>query len=88
VSETKDLYVTASEISEFVYCKRAWWLRSNGKINAVTAEMIRGTEGHNKLLKKADVLQRLKVFAITLILISLFGIVLYLLISKVLWLRL
>jgi CRISPR/Cas system-associated exonuclease Cas4 (RecB family) len=41
-------YVTASEIGDFVYCKRGWWLRFNGLLPA-NREMIAGTAGHEKL---------------------------------------
>ncbi len=86
MNETSDLYVTASEIGEFVYCKRAWWLRFTGKQAGNPADLARGTLGHNKLFRKADILQRLKYFAVALIIISVFGLLLYFIISQFLWL--
>lgn len=41
-------YVTASEIGDFVYCKRGWWLRFHGLLSTTKA-MLAGTAGHEKL---------------------------------------
>lgn len=40
--------VTASEIGDFVYCKRGWWLRSHDLL-PTTETMLAGTEAHEKL---------------------------------------
>jgi CRISPR/Cas system-associated exonuclease Cas4 (RecB family) len=41
-------YVSASEIGDFVYCKRGWWLRFNGLLST-TKTMLAGTAAHEKL---------------------------------------
>ncbi|MGI8961532.1 MAG: hypothetical protein ACR2IV_17580 [Bryobacteraceae bacterium] len=43
-------YVTASELGEFVYCKRAWWLRFNGLTTKPSPNMIAGTAKHEQLV--------------------------------------
>ena len=42
-------YVSASEIGDFVYCKKGWWMKRQGLLS-VTSEMQMGTEKHNSLL--------------------------------------
>lgn len=42
-------YVTASEIGEYVYCPRAWWLRFNGFPIAEPETLAEGQFLHNKL---------------------------------------
>lgn len=69
-------YVTASEIGEFIYCKRAWWLRQKGFLETTDA-MRRGNSEHNRL---GQIVFRHKIlFALALLLIGLgvLGFVLY-----------
>jgi CRISPR/Cas system-associated exonuclease Cas4 (RecB family) len=40
-------YVTASEIGDYVFCKRGWWLRFNGLLKDTEA-MTKGVEQHEK----------------------------------------
>lgn len=70
-----EYYVTASEIGEYVYCKRAWWLRFQG-LATVTDEMKAGSIKHTNLQKFLFILRKLIFFAIGIILI---GIILFLL---------
>ncbi len=75
----KTVYVTASEIGEFVYCPRAWWLRLNNKSASDTFALDEGRRQHDVLareLKRADV-----AFIIGLVLVSIGVILLLLLIS-------
>ncbi len=46
--------VKASEIAEYVYCKRSWWLRFNEKITGSTEAMDLGTLRHNELAEKVE----------------------------------
>lgn len=46
----KDEYVQASEIGDYVFCHRGWWLRYNNLLRT-TDEMTKGTEAHNKIVK-------------------------------------
>lgn len=41
-------YVTASEVGEFIYCKRGWWLHKNGLLE-INEKMMQGTKNHSKL---------------------------------------
>jgi len=40
--------IRASEIGEYVYCKRAWWLRLQGYESANVREMAAGTSLHER----------------------------------------
>lgn len=44
----KSNYITASEMGDYVYCKRGWWLRLNGLLPD-TQQMTDGIEQHYKL---------------------------------------
>lgn len=46
----KDKYVSASEINDYIFCHRGWWLRYNGKLKT-TDGMLRGTKTHDNLAK-------------------------------------
>jgi hypothetical protein len=41
-------FIKASEIGEFVYCKRAWHLARHGAPSALAAERARGVEFHER----------------------------------------
>lgn len=60
--------VAASEIGEYVYCKRAWWLKQQGN-ETTTPAMLRGILEHNALSKLLSTLK--KDMTITLIIILL-----------------
>jgi hypothetical protein len=55
--------IRASEIGEYLYCRRAWWLgRVLGRENANRAEMQAGIErhaAHGAKLKRADRMEKL-----------------------------
>lgn len=68
-------YITASEIGDYVYCKRAWWLRFQG-LAPVTDEMKAGSIKHTNLQKFLSILRNLIFFVIGIIMI---GIILLLL---------
>ena len=40
--------IRASEISSFLYCKRAWWLQRNDIAPANAEELAEGTELHHQ----------------------------------------
>lgn len=63
-------YINASEIAEYIYCPRAWWLRSNG-LSKTTPQMVRGLINHESIIKKIRWNARLRVIALLLILIAL-----------------
>lgn len=54
-------YISASEIGDFTYCKRGWWLRKNGYLKQNEA-MARGTRQHVRLERSIglpDILQNI-----------------------------
>ena len=40
--------IRASEISSFLYCKRAWWYHQKGTVSSNLEELAEGTELHLK----------------------------------------
>jgi hypothetical protein len=44
-------YISASEIGDFTYCKRGWWLRRQGLLKTNFA-MQQGTDAHDSILKQ------------------------------------
>ena len=58
-------YVKASEIQEYTYCKRAWWLRMHGRLS-VTEQMKAGTIAHEEMAKSVQGFNKKRI-ALTLI---------------------
>jgi CRISPR/Cas system-associated exonuclease Cas4 (RecB family) len=44
-----DDYISASEIGEYLYCQRAWWLRVHGAKSSQVAVLEQGTVEHEVL---------------------------------------
>ena len=59
--------VKASEIGDYIFCKRAWWLRFNEKITGSTEAMDLGTLRHNELAENIESHSIKKSFAFLLI---------------------
>lgn len=70
VITVKTYYVTVSELGEFVYCERAWWLRQQGRLPAEHSMKI-GEEKHATLLKTVNRLHLISRIAWILIVASL-----------------
>lgn len=68
-------YTTASEIGEYVYCPRGWWLKLKGN-NQTTSQMIRGIAHHESIFSRIEWSTRIKIIALLLIGISLLFILL------------
>lgn len=57
MKEEKDIYITASEMGDFIYCKRGWWLRFNNKIEP-TERMIEGGRKHDEIATQIQTTSR------------------------------
>lgn len=62
--------VKASEIGEYLYCERSWWLRFNEILSGQTTAMEIGIQKHNQLSDHLNIHQWLKLAAMILIVIS------------------
>ena len=54
--------ISASEIQDFVYCARSWWLRRGQRVAVETPEMTAGTQAHvlvGDLVAETVVLERI-----------------------------
>lgn len=76
--QMKSSYITASEIGEYVYCPRGWWLRIKGRL-PLTPQMTKGVITHDTLLQRIDWTPRLKIIALLLVSI---GLMIFILIFK------
>ena len=74
-------FVTASEISEYLYCKRGWWLRKHSLLEN-NPQMLQGISEHNKLLTKVTLQRPIRRLAILLLLLGILGILLLILTSS------
>ena len=67
---TTTTYVTASEIGDYVFCKRGWWLRFNGLLKDTEA-MTKGVEQHEKIASNLQNTWKLRNIAFTILLLGL-----------------
>ena len=72
--------VRASEIGEFCFCKRAWWLTYTGRRQQTEAMKV-GIINHDKLALQTERFHRLKLAGYMLISLGISGIMLYLLLK-------
>ena len=63
-------YITASEIGEYVYCPRGWWLKLKSPTQT-TSQMIRGIAHHQSIFSRIEWSPRIKLIALLLIGIAL-----------------
>ena len=63
--------VKASEIGEYIYCQRGWWLRFNEYITGSTPSMDEGIKKHNELSQNIESFSTKKILAISLIILGL-----------------
>jgi CRISPR/Cas system-associated exonuclease Cas4 (RecB family) len=63
------LYITASEIGDYVYCKRSWWLRFQG-LSEVTPAMRSGMIKHTSLQTFLMIFKRLLFTMIAIIILA------------------
>lgn len=60
-------YVTASEIGDFVYCPRGWWLKLQGFFKEPNDAMITGTKKHDSLAENVNLHATITTISIILI---------------------
>jgi hypothetical protein len=64
-------YISASEISEYLYCRRAWWYRRRGVRSATQLIMDTGTVQHIELATTTRAVEQRRHFAWRLLLAGL-----------------
>jgi hypothetical protein len=70
MSRDKIIYVTASEIADYIYCECCWWDNREGK-REETEAMIQGSIEHTTLQRSLFGLFRLRVLGIIIIIVGL-----------------
>ncbi|MBZ0291116.1 MAG: hypothetical protein K8L99_00990 [Anaerolineae bacterium] len=73
--------ISASEISEFLYCHRAWWYRLHGAASANQPEMDRGTGAHERLGQEAGQVEQGRRLGLQLVWVALGLLVLFLIVK-------
>lgn len=63
-------WIKASEIGEYLYCQRAWWLRLQGADSANVQELAEGTRQHARHGRGWQVASGLRVLAIGLAVVA------------------
>lgn len=59
--------IRASDVGQFTYCRRAWWLAQQGHENRNTAAMAVGTTVHEKHNRSVATAQRTRTLALLLL---------------------
>ena len=69
--------IRASEIGEYVFCHRAWWLHQvQGETSANTRELAEGTARHARHGRQVSLASTLRVLAVLLLLAGLLAFIL------------
>ena len=55
-----DDYITASEIAEYIYCHRAWWLKLAGYKSQNQEVLAQGSESHTHYSQQVNAVTRLE----------------------------
>jgi CRISPR/Cas system-associated exonuclease Cas4 (RecB family) len=63
--------IRASDIGNYLYCRRAWWYRKQGVETENQAELMAGTQLHRQHGRKVLAASLLRNFALLLVLIAL-----------------
>lgn len=79
-----DDYISASEISEYLYCRRAWWYRGRKIQSANQPIMDRGTSHHNELAATVQRVEQRSRFGWRLFLAGLLLLILFLILRTLL----
>ena len=62
--------IRASEVGNYLYCRRSWWYQRQGVRSANTEQLARGDAAHAAYGREAQQAQRLRGLAFVLILIA------------------
>lgn len=73
----KNDYVTASEIGDYVFCKRSWWLKFKGYSQTHTIQMERGTIAHDSLARSLKRNKYVKVLGLVFLVVAILSALLY-----------
>lgn len=71
------IIVSASEVGNYVFCKRAWWLKLHG-YTADTPGLELGTIKHDLLVRQAFISRKLFIFGFVLLIIGIIMLVIFL----------
>ena len=69
--------IRASDIGNYLYCRRAWWYRKQGVESENQAELVAGTELHHRHGRKVLAASLLRNLALLLVLVALVLITVY-----------
>jgi len=69
--------IRASEVSTFLFCKRAWWYNKRGEISENLDQMAAGTDLHYQHGRAAMGVSCLRAIAFALLLLSLVVLAIY-----------
>lgn len=75
-----EVNITASEVADYVFCKRGWWLRQKGVLST-TQGMLDGTEKHDNIFLRMQSLRLRKYIAWGFMAVGAF-IMLYIIVSQ------
>jgi hypothetical protein len=67
---SQDDYITASEIAEYIYCHRAWWLKLAGYKSQNQDVLAQGSESHTQYSQQINRVTRLGRLGRTILLIG------------------
>jgi hypothetical protein len=51
-------FITASEIAEYLYCHRAWWLKLKGYVSGNTESLTQGATAHVQYSQQVEQVTR------------------------------
>lgn len=63
-------FITASEIAEYLYCNRAWWLKCRGFTNDNTENLAQGAMGHVQYSQQVTEVRRSERFGKSIMIIG------------------
>jgi len=70
------VWIKASEIGEYLYCQRAWWLRLQGAASANVQELAEGARQHARHGRGWQVASGLRTLAVGLVVVAMILLVL------------